>query len=264
MLTHEEIESLGFKGRLEALRKIKRWKQFSPAFYRHDLEMHSLELLYIFNELESIIKEIFPNLDLEKTRTLILVHDDPETISLGGDVTYDRKLNMTEKEKHELEIEEEKAIEELLKIWPETINGYSYKELLLMAKEKNTVEAQLLSYIDKFSALCESLHELHAGNIGFHEGWQTERDRPPVAGNNIVNLIPKYNLISEFLKINHPIIIPYKRPNVKSLLESVKPHTKDSIFIPTGLAHYDFWKFTILKHGKEKALNWLTQQREFL
>ena len=79
-----------------------------------------------------------------------------------------------------------------------------------------------------------------------------------------MDLIPKYSLISQLFKIKHPIIPPFKKPDVKSLLENNQPHTKESIYQPTGLPHYDFWKSTILKHGEERALEWLTIQKEFL
>jgi len=264
MFSHEEIESLGFTGRLEALRKIKRWKSFAPAFYRHNLEIHTLEILYLFNELEPLIRRTLPDLDIEKTHTLILVHDDPETISRRGDVPYSEKLNMTPAEKRQLEIEESDAINNLVSIYPRNLNGLVYKSLLEEAEGKSTKESQLLSYIDKFSALCESLHELHAGNTDFHKGWQTERARPPVAGNNIMELIPKYTLITPFTHSHHPLNPPYTKPNTKHLLETGKPFTTESIHTPSGLPHYDFWKSTILKHGKQRALEWLTIQKEFL
>ena len=260
---HEEIESLGFTGRLKGLRSIKRWKSFVPAFYRHDLEMHTLEILFILDDLAPLIKQALPNIDMEKARVLALVHDDPETVSKDGDVEFNKKLNMTADELEELEHDEEEAIEKLSNIWPKEDNGYNYHNILYEAKAKNTVESQLISFIDKFSALCESLHELHAGNKGFHKGWRTERARPPVRGTNINELIPKYNLIKPFFSIQHPIIPLYKKPDVGHLLETGKPYTPESVLQSSDLRHYDYWKSVIIKNGGSLAIKWLTEQREF-
>lgn len=260
---HEEIESLGFTNRTEELRKIKRWKSFTPAFYRHDLEMHTTEIRLIFEDLLPIIKETLPNLDIEKARLLAILHDDPETASPSGDVEFNKKLNMTQQELDDLEKEEEEAIEKLLEKWPKEIKRYSYKDILYLALEKNTPEAQLISYIDKFSALCESLHELYAGNTGFHKGWRSERARPPHSGTNVVQLIEKYNLISPFFKVNHPINPPYIKPDVEKILKNNKPHTIESIHQDTDLPHYDYWKKLIANTSPETK-SWLIEQREFL
>ncbi|MDP3881479.1 MAG: HD domain-containing protein [Nanoarchaeota archaeon] len=264
-IDHEFIESQGFIGRKEALRRIKRWNTpvVGPPYYSHDLEMHGTELLYLIEELTPVILSALPSFDLERARVLALVHDDPETESERGDVVFSVKLNMSDDEKRILEAEEEKAIGTLGKKWPSKVAGFDYVGLLHEAKNKQTVESQLLSYLDKYSALCESLHELFAGNSAFHKGWQTERNRPPVAGTNMADLISKYTLIAPFFQTGHAVVAPYQKPDVAHFLEVGRPYTKDSILFPTGFKHYDFWKFTILKRGREEALRWLTEQREF-
>lgn len=264
IINHEFIEDQGFTGRKEALRRIKRWNTpvFGPPYYRHDLEMHSSELVFLLEELSPLIKHVLPSFNFGRARVLALVHDDPETESERGDVVFSVKLNMIDEEKRILEAEEERAIEKLKKKWPASIDGYSYIDLLHEAKEKGTRESQLLSYLDKYSALCESLHELFAGNYEFHKGWQTERSRPPVAGTNIADLIPKYALVTPFFQTAHAVVAPYQKPNVEQWLREGKPYTRESILTPTGFKHYDFWKFTILKRGGKEGLRWLIQQRE--
>ncbi|MSS74827.1 hypothetical protein EXS73_01250 [Candidatus Pacearchaeota archaeon] len=259
---HEAIEAQGFQGRIAGLRSIKRWKSFSPAWYRHDLEMHTLELRYLLEAVAPHIRQTLPGFNFERAGIIALVHDDPEIVSKNGDVELNVKLNMSPQELVQLEQEESEAIKTLLARWPQTVQGYNYQSLLEEAKKKATIETQVLSYLDKCSALCESLHELYAGNNQFHHNWRAERKRPPYAGTNVAELVEKYTLISPFFAKKHPFLPPFSKPDVESLLKTQKPHTSQSLTQPTGLPQYDFWKATILKHAPEDGARWLTEQRE--
>lgn len=260
---HEAIEAQGFHGRIAGLRSIKRWKSFSPAWYRHDLEMHTLEVRFLLEACTPHIRQTLPGFNFERAGLLALVHDDPEIVSKKGDVELNVKLNMTPGELTQLEQEEEEAIQKLVTKWPREVQGANYQGLLQEAKKKETPETQVLSYLDKCSALCESLHELYAGNTGFHENWRSARKRPPVSGSNVAELVQKYRVIAPFFSRPHPFLPPFEKPNIEHLLATGKPHTPESITYETGLPHYNFWKTTLLKHAPEEGLRWLTEQREF-
>jgi hypothetical protein len=73
----------------------------------------------------------------------------------------------------------------------------------------------------------------------------------------------KSNLAAPFFQTRCAVVAPYQKPDAALFLKKGKPYTKESIQQPTGLKHYDFWKFTILKRGGEEALRWLSEQREF-
>lgn len=259
---HEAIEAQGFTGRINGLQKIKRWKSFSPAWYRHDLEMHTTELRFLLEAFVPHLQHTLPTFNIERARILALVHDDPEIVSKNGDVELNKKLNMTKEELTELEQEEEEAIQTLVAQWPEQVSGYNYKTLLEEAKKKATQETQVLSYLDKCSALCESLHELYAGNTEFHKNWRADRHRPPYAGTNVTELVQKYPLIAPFFARQHPFFPPFQKPSMPDTLKAGKLHTPTNIHKQTPLPHYNFWKETIITYGKADALRWLTEKRE--
>jgi len=150
------------KERERALQSIYRYGMFEVVFYRSNLSMHTRRVLWLIEELLPLAEKLL-TLDSEKARILALVHDDAEIIT--GDVQAGVKARMSVSELKAVAKAEEQAIQELAKKSPAVVHGYSYKKLLLHALKKDCVEAQLVSYVDKIDAHCESLHEVLAGNI---------------------------------------------------------------------------------------------------
>lgn len=258
---HEALEDIGFQDRICMLRKVKRFGKSPVVFYRSDLEMHTTRIRWMIEECEEMIKERLPEIKIGKVKVMSLIHDDPETMSKRGDVELSDKMKMSQNELAELEEEENQAVRKLVGIWPTNVYGYNYEELLLEAKGKNTPESQLASYFDKLESPCEALHEVLAGNRSFYEG--KNGNKRPIKGSSVIELVDKYKLISPFFQAKHPIIPPFNVPDAEILLTNGKLHTHESIYQPTGIAHYDFWKSVILKNGGSRGLEWLTKQVEF-
>lgn len=241
--------------RKEKLQQIYRYKIFDKMFYRSNLWMHTHRLLWLLEEIAPLAQK-YLNFDLEKARIYALVHDDAEMIT--GDIQSIQKQRMSEEELQKLEEDDLQAINNLVKKYPKMVHGYSYELLLKEAVYKDTIEAQLVSYIDKLDGFCESLHEIYAGN------------------SSITRSIVFYSLIMPTFS--------YKYPALKELLSSKespltyitdmispfeikfenysnqKPYTESSIHKTFDFPFYATWKKVVIDHGK---IDWLIKQKEF-
>ncbi len=254
----KEIDLSDFpESRKNNLEKLYRYGYFDVLFYRSNLWNHSYRVLWLLEEIAPIAKK-YLKIDMEKARALALVHDDAEIIT--GDIpSQEKETRSLEKEETSMK-EELKAINELEKIYPKKINGYSYRQLLLHSAKKDCIEAQLVSYVDKIDAFCESLHEVYAGNI------------------ILMRSVVFYSRTIPFLPIKYPDLKPLLESKGSPLLDISgqispdeikagkyknlnKPHTKKSLQINTDFPFYKTWKQVLIKRGKT---NWLIKQKEFL
>ncbi len=242
--------------RKEKLQNIYRYNYYDVLIYRSDLWRHSYRVLWL---LESIIPLAQKHIqfDAEKARTLALVHDDVEMVT--GDVQAILKARMTPEELDALGNQEFEAIEELAKRYPKEINGYSYRELLHHAAKKDCIEAQLVSYVDKVDAYCESLHEVYAGNMSML--------RAVVFYARTIPAFPtKYPELASLLLEKSPLTYlgdlfsPFKI-EVQDYMNLGKLHTEESLEINTDFPFYKEWKRIVIEKGK---VDWLLEQREHL
>ena len=260
-MDHEAIEELGFTGRIESLRRIKRFASFRPMFYRPDLYMHTIHNLAMIERLDKILQVFFSDSEIKRMKVLALVHDDHEPFSKNGDVEYSAKLRMTPEEQAEFEKQELIDIRATSINSPRKIYGFNYEGLLLEGHCKDSRVSQAASFIDKLQALGSSIHEALAGNKRFFE--PVNGNKPPYIGSDTQRLREKYTLIADLFKADHLLFAPFQIPELSEVLDIGKPHTKESILHPTGIAHYDFWKFALLEKNKQQGLEWLTKQVEF-
>jgi 5'-deoxynucleotidase YfbR-like HD superfamily hydrolase len=261
LMNHDEIEKQGFRGRSTLLKKVARWGPYQSVFYRTDLYKHGMKVNWLTNELLTVIQtERIQDVDYhpDKARALSLVHDDPEIIT--GDHLLGEKMQMSPKELEKLDAEESRAIETLSTVWPETVYGFNYSQLLKEAMKKDTPFAQLVSFADKLDALCESLHEIHAGNRSFYNGFNGTR--PPLNGSTLATLRIRYNYLEPILLCDHPFLTPLSAIDPQQILKSGKPHTNRSVMKNTGIPHYDLWKEILIKNGGQEAIGWLTNKKE--
>lgn len=255
---HKEIDLDVFpKERREKLEKIFRYGYFEVLFYRSDLWRHAQRVLWLLEEIAPIAQK-YITFDVEKARTLALVHDDAEMVT--GDVQAIVKLRMTKQELAVLEEQEEKAVKDLVQKYPKEINGYSYESLLLHAARKDCIEAQLVSYVDKLDAYCESLHEVYAGNIGLL--------RSVVFYANTTALFPsKFPALKELLASKDSALTylsdqvsPFDIPK-SSYSHLNKPFSEETVKKDVDFHFYNLWKKIIIEKGK---IGWLIDQKEFL
>ena len=175
-----------------------------------------------------------------------------------GDIQAIEKQRMSEEELCQTEKNEIQAVEELIKTYPKTVHGYSYEQLLKEAVSKDTVGAQLVSYLDKLDALCESLHDLYAGNISLLRAVVFYTLNLPLFPN-------KYPMLKELLASKESSLTfitdqiqPFqiKFENYTNL----KPYTEESVLTTNDFPFYTTWKKIVIEHGK---MEWLIDQKEF-
>lgn len=243
--------------RKKKLEQIYRYHIFEVMFYRSNLEMHTQRVLWLLEEIAPLAKK-YLKFDLEKARIYALVHDDAEMVT--GDIQAIVKLRMSSEEAKNHEKEEEEAIEELVSRYPKNIHGYSYRKLLEHASKKDCVEAQLVSYLDKLDAFCESLHEVYAGNISFLRAVVFYAINLPffsIKYPKLKNLLASKKSPLTFISDQ---ISPYE-VKVFRYLKLNRPHDKKTILNDTDFPFYKTWKKIIIKKGK---IDWLVTQKEFL
>jgi len=194
--------------------------------------------------------------DIGFARTLALVHDDVEILT--GDVQLYDKEHMGQDELEALAREENNAIPKMVTRYNAIANGYAYDELLTAAKAKNRLEAQLVSFFDKFDGGGEAWHEIWAGNHNFlrpaggdsgHNGGYVRQ----------LNEFPsKYPALGTFFA-EFPDYLPAPF-DFKSAAEQGLLHTEFSFGQDSGYAPYERWKKTVMKR---EGVDLLVRQVEF-
>ncbi len=246
------------KEREERLRAIYRFSMFEKMMYRSNLWMHTQRVFWLLEEVLPLAKAHM-RIDMEKARALALVHDDAEMIT--GDVQAGHKARMSPAELEKVAQAEEEAVITLSKQFPKKIHGYFYKDLLLHSLRKDCVEAQLVSYVDKIDALCESVHEIYAGNIALL--------RAVMFYIHTLTLFPKkFPALADFLaskKSSLTYIMDVHRPDkaeARYYTHLNAPHRKESIKVETDFPFYNTWRNVVIKRGGTEGVAWLIEQRE--
>ena len=248
----EPVILKGFDGRKEALSRIKRYEEeFTPVmFYRTNDFAHSLRVMWHLEEAMPDILSVYgSHFNVGFARTLAQVHDDGEIIT--GDISLHTKEKMTEEELEQLAGKEQEAIAVLLSRYGRDANGYNYEELLMAAKAKNRLEAQFVSFFDKFDGAGEAWHEVWAGNTHFA--------RP--AGEYIRRLNDfqeKYPAMKIFFE-KFPDYLPTPF-DFTAVAKSGRPHSAESLRAGSGYLLYDRWKNTLTRR---EGIELLVRQIEF-
>lgn len=212
-------------------------------FYRTNDFIHSQRVLWHLEEAIPDIQRVYGNMfDIGFARTLALVHDDAEILT--GDVQLYDKERMGREELQALAQGEKAAIPKMIQKYGARANGYNYKELLTAAKEKDRLEAQFVSFFDKFDGAGEAWHEVWAGNQHFvvpacehkHDGGYVRR---------LLEFTTKYPAMARFFE-RFPDYIP-EPFDFASVAKQSNPHTADSLQNDSGYPPYERWKRTIMK-----------------
>lgn len=249
----------GFHGREAALANIKRYVHFiTPImFYRTNDLIHSRRVLWHLEEaIEDILSVYGDSFDVDFARTLALVHDDVEILT--GDVQLHDKEQMKENELEALARRENGAIPSMVKMYSPVANGYDYGELLTAAKEKRRLEAQFVSFFDKFDGAGEAWHEVFAGNHHFlrpacgHDGQKGGYVR------RLRDFPSKYStMVTFFERFSDYLPKPF---DFISVAAQGKPHTEQSLQSDSHYPPYELWKRTLMKR---EGIAHLVKQVEF-
>jgi 5'-deoxynucleotidase YfbR-like HD superfamily hydrolase len=210
------------------------------------------------------VKNYFPKIDPMKVVILSFVHDFPEI--KNEDVPLNTKLLWTKEEQKLASKLEREAIYELLtfEYMPKEIAGYKTESLLFEIYEKKTLEAQMLSYIDKVCGFAQAYHEFFAGNLVFFEpvsNYLTSTFDTKKLENKFPLLKPILftddKKISPVFKISQPLVID------DFLIDSFKPHKKETLLSSGGVPFYEAYKKAFIQYvpsgldclvGKERMI----------
>lgn len=256
---NEAIDFSAFPPEREThLKSIYRYSMFDVMYYRSNLWQHGRRVSWIVEMLEPLC--VGMNIDFEKARVLALVHDDAEMVT--GDIQAGHKAKLNSKELNAIEDQEEQAAHQLSQQYPKTVHGYNYLELLVHAIHKDCIEAQLVSYADRFDAYGETWHEMYAGNFPLiwslllYERWTASFSQ-------------KYPALMPLLSQDSPWVIRNAQQQPRKIFAADyqllgTPHTAASIRIPTQFPYYNVWRAMVLENGGEEGQCFLTEQKEGL
>ncbi|HEV3245319.1 MAG TPA: YfbR-like 5'-deoxynucleotidase [Candidatus Paceibacterota bacterium] len=245
--------------RERGLKALYRYSRFELMYYRSNLWMHSWRMLWLVEALAPLAEKHLKGVDIEKARTLALVHDDAEVVF--GDVQASARKYMSAEELTQSEKAEEGAIEQLSKEYPAEIHGYNYKDLLTSMLRKDTIESQFVSYVDKFDAYNESMHDFLAGNISMVESVMFYVQA-------LAFFPSKFPALAEFMSDKtSPLMYlddrTWRYHVAAAQYANLVPYTAESVRATTAFPFYDEWKRIVLESGGEEALHWLTEQKEY-
>jgi 5'-deoxynucleotidase YfbR-like HD superfamily hydrolase len=240
------------------LKGLSRYSMFELMYYRPNLWQHSHRVLWLIEALAPIA-QTYLQIDIEKARIMGFVHDDAEMVT--GDIQAGHKARMSAEELAKLDQNEERAAAELAARYPKEVHGYNYESLLVEMVRKESIESMLVSYADKLDAYCESMHELHAGNMSLL--------RSTMFYVKAMTLFPtKFPPLREFLAdTSSPLIDTADRlnPDISKaeLYADLAPYTEESIRRQTDFPFYNEWRRMNIARGGEEGVRWLIEQREY-
>lgn len=242
------------------LESIERFGIFDTMFYRTNDLIHAHRVSWLTRELMQVAKKFYKNLDGEKAVLLALVHDDAEVIT--GDYNASHKDFGSKAFKDRILKEEASAIKVLSKKYPKYAGKYNYEDLLNQAKDWHGIEGKIVLYADKLDALCESIHEVLAGNITFLPSVIFCTDKMSRFEQKYPEMKDFFNYLDSPLTNLRMIYLPsFSSDFYKKSFN--KPHDKKSLKIKTVFHAYDVWRELTIKNWGQKGIDELTKQKEF-
>ncbi|MCA9495472.1 MAG: HD domain-containing protein [Nanoarchaeota archaeon] len=238
------------------LKNILRYSNYKVMFYRTDVFFHSKKIFFLVREVIPYIKSKNVVFNEKKTLTMALVHDDVETII--GDFQAGNRFNMSKKELENLDNVEKVAICELAKISPKYVNGFVYEDLLLEVLNMNTIESQIVKYLDHFDAFCEAIHEIVGGNNSFLKRVINEYGEVPSPVEYYIykfsNYKKYYPLLEKLIGEKIPFLLDFKLPDFQSLEIKFGEHNLDNIKKDFFYEPYNWWRKILVRNLSKKDL----------
>lgn len=255
----------GFIGRKERLAAIPRYHVYSPMFYRSSVYDHAVRVHYLLKEALPIVQTAFEDFDTRRSLALALVHDDWEIVM--GDFQAGNKALLSPDQIQDLHAQEIAAIDNIAKQFPEHLGTYRYASLLIEAFETETIESQVVKYLDRFDALGEAMHELFAGNHRFANPVTTAYGTLELPASFYLKRFNQnqryYPLLGKLLRLNKlPFMESFPTIDERLIAKQGKPHTETSLLIPKGHPAYDWWIATLIKHLNAEQIRELYEQKE--
>jgi 5'-deoxynucleotidase YfbR-like HD superfamily hydrolase len=248
--------------REKELSLVSRFGRF-PMNYPQDLNMHYFSVSALYKYLvQNSNSQIFDELDLKLGLTLCKIHDDDEI--LLDDFPSNMKMKLTQPQKEKLTQHEQKAAQILNSQYSDAM-GENYYNNLIRAGNKQCLESQLLSYVDRLVGFSEMVHETLSGNFtlitqdSVHTNYQTL----------FQTLNPKLNHLIPFFNSKDELnfTLPNSLDNTIQTLEKIIRSNNSIKFNPTNILNntnitiYEHYKKAILNSDNKQAINILCNQR---
>lgn len=279
----------------KSLSHLYRFKPEKLMFYRDTVEIHQERvaqiLLYLIYpsslidesgyESERIISPLeatfeFFHSDLNSSGKLDIcyllklarLHDWIEGFTKTKDKATHLKNRETPVEKIEREIDERAAIMRICESVQLSSNNY-LRFMLHDANIKSTLEAKLLSYIDKVDGFLSCFHEVTAGNQSFKNPFMRYiSEIQKFIDGKFSELKPLFESNSPFCNPERLLAQEYR---VDELIKLGSAHKVSDLNKSFGLVEYKMWKLAyrrilprILSLHDERDINyWMFTQREF-
>jgi 5'-deoxynucleotidase YfbR-like HD superfamily hydrolase len=242
------VGKLNLGPREEELSKIKRFMGdggYDIMFYRTNVLLHSQRVSWMVEELKDYILKINPNFDIVYAVAFAKLHDDAEIVT--GDVQYGLKLKMSPEELQQINNNEEKAISILIEHYGKFQGNFVYEDILKAALNPTFLEAQFVKYLDKIDAICESLHELHAGNNLFLKPYLNLKDA-------LISMPERLPELRSLIPGKHSLLYLPKELNVEKIIKEGMPYDEKSINYRSSCKIYNKWKEITICHAGIEAL----------
>ncbi len=258
---------LDFVGRNQDLRALTRYSLYPVMLYRTNLYTHSHRTAALVRAINPVASSVFgASYDPRKAEIIALAHDDAELVF--GDIQAGNKSKMTAEQLARVREAEERAIDEIAARFPAEVAGYAYKDLLREAADYSSLEAQVVCYADKYDALGEALHEVHAGNHHFTTNVVNEYGRIPTPPEYYADYFAKFPEkfpgMTPMLADAHPLFERVIARDYSTVVARSVPHIESTLHTPTGNPYYDTWRQIVLGDTNEEVVRDLHVQKEFL
>lgn len=250
--------------RADALRQVTRYRLFKIMYYRTNLLTHSRRVSWHVRALLPYLLGVFgKRFDADRAVAIALVHDDHEIVL--GDVQLANKLRMTPAQLVKLDQVERRAIATTAGRFPDRLKSWRYEDLLLEKLAMKTLESQIVTYLDKFEAFGEALHELFAGNRCFAAQPTNHLGTHPIPTQVYASVFSDY---PQRYPATAPAFAARKQPfhslaiDANAVAERGQPHTLADLAAPSGYPPYDYWRRVLIEYANEHELANLTRQKE--
>lgn len=261
-------------GRTERLDAIARYSLYDLVYYRCSVGLHTRQVAALVKEVEPLMTERFGPAYCPKTAELLAhIHDDKEICPALGDVQAADKALMTADQKEALAKLERDALEHVYGLFAPQLTPELrevYGNLLLVAHEYYGLEMQLVNYLDKFSAYCEALYELYAGNQTIAQPVERAGGRAPVPFEFYAKKLRSIQCSTTLLDkcFEAPTLPCFRLPGVINYQAIVEEYrgcawSFERVLQPTGNQHLDFWLTALFRGLNVQDFNRLLVQTEF-
>jgi 5'-deoxynucleotidase YfbR-like HD superfamily hydrolase len=263
-----DVETLrGFVGRDQDLRAVPRFSLYEVMLYRTNLYTHSHRVAALTRAINPLAAAVFgASYDSRKAELMAYVHDDAELVF--GDIQAGNKSRMTTAQLQRVKETEMQAIKTITQRFPESVEDYSYRQLLEEAAQHSSLEAQVVCYADKYDALGEALHEVYAGNHHFTTNVVNEYGRIPTPPEYYADYFQtfgtKFPRMQPLLAAPFAMFEPVSRKDYSLVTKQGELHSRESLTLPTGDHHYDNWRAIIVNDTNDEVQSALYGQTEFL